>query len=138
MGEGNKSAQTRRPASPNGFAGQAPLLRYEGAERAAPSVAAKQRSLVPLAGSARVRKIKGLSRVLSRDVSIEASKEFLARVPFKPVEHSVYFGRERLGRYSRVASHLYAAFDAQDRLLGQFKQQRMAYVAVSWAAHLKS
>ena len=50
IGRDGSRASLPRPASPSGFAGQAPLLRYEGAGLAAPSVAAKQRSLVPLAG----------------------------------------------------------------------------------------
>jgi hypothetical protein len=50
---------------------------------------------------------------------------------FEPLEHSVYFGRERLGRYSRIGPKLYAAFDADDRLLGKFKRRKDAYAAVS-------
>jgi len=52
---------------------------------------------------------------------------------FDPLEHSVYLGRERLGRYSRIAPKLYAAFDAKDRLLGEFKGRKDAYAAVSIA-----
>jgi hypothetical protein len=44
LNEAEERLQSWRPTSPSGFAGQAPLLRYERAERAAPSVAAKQRS----------------------------------------------------------------------------------------------
>jgi hypothetical protein len=54
---------------------------------------------------------------------------------FEPVEHSVYLGRERLGRYSRIGPKLYAAFDSKDRLLGQFKRRNDAYAAVSIACN---
>ena len=37
-------------------------------------------------------------------------------------EVSVYFGRRRLGRYARVATERYAAFDAMDRPLGNFRK----------------
>lgn len=53
---------------------------------------------------------------------------------FEPLEHSVYLGRERLGRYSRISPKLYAAFDASDRLLGEFKKRKDAYTAVSIAS----
>ena len=52
---------------------------------------------------------------------------------FEPLEHSVYYGRQRLGRYVRIAKKLYAAFDALDRPLGNFKKPRQAYAAVSTA-----
>jgi hypothetical protein len=39
---------------------------------------------------------------------------------FEPLEHSVYVGRQRLGRYERTGKRKYAAFDADDRLLGRF------------------
>jgi hypothetical protein len=48
-----------------------------------------------------------------------------------PTNHSVYFGRRRLGRYSRVAPKLYAAFDAEDHQLGIFRGRRAAYLAIS-------
>jgi hypothetical protein len=34
---------------------------------------------------------------------------------FEPLEHSVYIGRLRLGRYVRVGLSQYAAYDADDR-----------------------
>ena len=49
---------------------------------------------------------------------------------FEALEHSVYSGRQRLGRYCRIAPHLYAAFDAEDRPLGNFEAARVAYAAV--------
>ena len=56
---------------------------------------------------------------------------------FEPVEHSVYLGRERLGRYSRIGPKLYIAFDAKDRLLGEFKRRKDAYAAVSRSARIR-
>ena len=56
---------------------------------------------------------------------------------FEPLEHSVYLGRERLGRYSRIGPKLYAAFDAKDRLLGKFKRRKDAYAAVSLSAQIR-
>ncbi len=49
----------------------------------------------------------------------------LQRPDLEPLEHSVYLGRERLGRYSRIGQELYAAFDAKDRLLGECAKTRM-------------
>jgi hypothetical protein len=66
-------------------------------------------------------------KVLPSD-SIEAQQP-----EFEPVDHSVYLGRERLGRYSRIGPRLYAAFDSKDRLLGQFKTRVNAYAAISIA-----
>ena len=56
------------------------------------------------------------------------------QLEFEPLEHSVYLGRERLGRYSRIGPKLYAAFDAEDRFLGEFKKRKDAYAAVSVAS----
>lgn len=56
---------------------------------------------------------------------------------FEPLEHSVYYGRQRLGRYDRIAKKLYAAFDALDRPLGKFKTRAQAYAAVSAARHVR-
>ncbi|MEJ1937729.1 hypothetical protein WDZ92_46650, partial [Nostoc sp. NIES-2111] len=53
---------------------------------------------------------------------------------FEPLEHSVYCGRQRLGRYSQTGKKSYAAFDARDRFLGQFKSRRAAYAAVGQSA----
>lgn len=60
-----------------------------------------------------------------------ARATILRQPEFEPLEHSVYHGRERLGRYSRIGQKLYAAFDAKDRLLGEFKRRKDAYAAVS-------
>jgi hypothetical protein len=40
--------------------------------------------------------------------------------------YSVYFGRQRLGRYVCVAGRKYAACDANDRLLGHFIKRTFA------------
>jgi hypothetical protein len=49
---------------------------------------------------------------------------------FEPLEHSVYEGRRRLGRYVRIAPTWYAAFDAEDRPLGEFSRPQDACKAV--------
>ena len=53
---------------------------------------------------------------------------------FEPLEHSVYFGRQRLGHYVRVGKRLYAAYGASGRLLGRFKSRKKAWAAISGAA----
>jgi hypothetical protein len=50
---------------------------------------------------------------------------------FEPLEHSVYDGRQRLGHYARIAPTRYAAYDADGRLLGEFKKRKDAYAAVA-------
>ena len=48
---------------------------------------------------------------------------------FAPLEHSVYVGRLRLGRYLRVRVNLYAAYDARNQLLGHFWNRTNALAA---------
>ena len=57
----------------------------------------------------------------------------VSELHFEPVEHSVYSGRERLGRYLRTAPRRFAAYDAADRPLGIFKKQKDACAAISHA-----
>jgi hypothetical protein len=57
---------------------------------------------------------------------------------FEPLEHSVYSGRHRLGRYVRIAARRYAAYDSHDRLLGNFKKRKDAWAAVSLNAERNS
>ena len=52
---------------------------------------------------------------------------------FEPVEHSVYIGRQRLGRYVRVAARRYEAYDVRDRLLGGFAKRTEAMAAIERA-----
>ena len=52
---------------------------------------------------------------------------------FELQEHSVYHGRRRLGRYERVAKQRYAAFDAVDQPLGEFKRRKDAWAAIGRA-----
>jgi len=47
------------------------------------------------------------------------------------LEHTLYEGRRRLGRFERIAATLFAAFDAEDRPLGEFSSLHDAYAAVS-------
>jgi hypothetical protein len=51
-----------------------------------------------------------------------------------PLEHSVYHGRRRLGRYIRIAAKRYAAYDARNRLLGKFKKSKDAWAAIGRAS----
>lgn len=67
-------------------------------------------------------------------VSLEADK----KPDFEPLEHSVYSGRQRLGRYVRIAASRYAAYDFHDRLLGDFKKRKDAWAAVSLDAERSS
>jgi hypothetical protein len=53
---------------------------------------------------------------------------------FPPLDHSVYFGRERLGRYFRASKRIYASYDNDDAHLGNFRSRQAAYQAVSNAA----
>jgi hypothetical protein len=105
--------------------------------------------MVPRGGSVKLAKIKELSGELSRKRPIEAIGEISGNVPpsssgadrpiaakpenpeFEPLEHSVYEGRLRLGRYVRIAPTSYAAFDAEDRSLGEFSRSSDAYAAIA-------
>jgi hypothetical protein len=53
----------------------------------------------------------------------------------KPIEHSLYLGRERLGRYVQIDRRRFAAFDARDRHLGNFRIRKRALAAIrkDWA-----
>jgi hypothetical protein len=76
-----------------------------------------------------MKKPPGIKELCRRDRILQGKQ-----VEFEPLEHSVYLGRERLGRYSRIGPKLYAAFDTDDRLLGEFKRRKDAYAAVSNAS----
>jgi hypothetical protein len=52
----------------------------------------------------------------------------------KPIKHSVYIGRERLGRYVQTDSRNFKAFDAKDRPLGRFRIRARALAAIRKAA----
>ena len=53
----------------------------------------------------------------------------------KPIEHSLYLGRERLGRYVQMGHKRFNAFDALDRPLGKFRIRARALAAIrkAWA-----
>jgi hypothetical protein len=55
----------------------------------------------------------------------------------KPIEHSVYIGRERLGRYVRIDRKKYRAFDANDRPLGSFRVRERALAAIRKALRVR-
>lgn len=67
---------------------------------------------------------------------IEFQSVFAARPKqeFEQLEHSVYEGRRRLGRYVRIAPRWYAAYNAEDRSLGEFPRPQDAYAAVAGIA----
>lgn len=49
---------------------------------------------------------------------------------FDPLEHSVYIGRQYLGRYLRIGVRRFAAYDARDLLLGHFAKRLDALAAI--------
>jgi hypothetical protein len=53
----------------------------------------------------------------------------------KPIQHSLYLGRERLGRYAQTDRKTFKAFDSHDRLLGNFRKRARALAAIrkAWA-----
>lgn len=57
------------------------------------------------------------------------------KASFEPLEHSVYFGRQRLGHYVRISNKAYAAYDTFGRSLGKFKNRKKAWGAISKAAY---
>jgi hypothetical protein len=52
----------------------------------------------------------------------------------KPIEHSVYIGRERLGRYVQTGTKKFEAFDAKDRPLGNFRVRERMLAVIRKAA----
>jgi len=58
-----------------------------------------------------------------------------ATSPFEPIEHSLYFGRLRLGRYIQIAKRRVDAFGPRDEPLGAFKSRVQALTAIRKASH---
>jgi hypothetical protein len=56
------------------------------------------------------------------------------RQKYRPIEHSVYIGRERLGRYVQSGPKKYRAFAANDRPLGNFRVHARVLAAIRKAA----
>ena len=52
---------------------------------------------------------------------------------FEPLNHSVYVGRQFLGRYERVSAKQYAAYGANGRRLGTFGKRSAALAAIGRA-----
>jgi hypothetical protein len=71
------------------------------------------------------RRIRGSADPEQGSILLGADK-----APQKPIEHSVYLGRERLGRYLRIDRKRYKAFDAHDRPLGNFSIRARALAAI--------
>jgi hypothetical protein len=53
---------------------------------------------------------------------------------FEPLFHSVYIGRERLGRYVQTDRNKYKAFDANDQPLGNFRVRARMLTTIRKAA----
>jgi hypothetical protein len=58
----------------------------------------------------------------SHSIELQGVSAAHPKQKFEPLEHSVYIGRRFLGRYERVGKGKFAAFDANDRLLGRFSK----------------
>jgi hypothetical protein len=91
-----------------------------------------------LSASSEIKRLRFSETIGPSDVSPCLSQQVVSpdtssKPDFEALEHSVYCGRQRLGRYSRVAVRLYAAYDAQDCLLGSFKKRKDAWAAISRA-----
>jgi hypothetical protein len=56
------------------------------------------------------------------------------RARAKPIEQSVYIGRERLGRFVQSGPRKYKAFDADDRPLGNFRVCKRMLAAIRRSA----
>jgi len=93
-------------------------------------------SLVGPAGLPLESDINGLERaetVETPDMSPCLSQRKVSRsgtARRKQKEHSVYIGRERLGRYVQTFRKKYRAFDAYDRQLGTFRVRARALAAI--------
>jgi hypothetical protein len=103
-------------------------------------------SLVGPAGLITCKEIKDLSFLETigiPDVSPCLSQAIVSlaadnKLDFEPLEHSVSSGRQRLGRYVRIAARRYAAYDSRDRLLGDFEKRKDAWVVISLNAERNS
>lgn len=56
----------------------------------------------------------------------------------QPIKHSVYIGRQRLGRYQEIVCKRYQAFDADERPLGGFRTRRKALAAIRKTQEIRS
>jgi hypothetical protein len=61
----------------------------------------------------------------------------LPKPKFKPLFHSVYIGRERLGRYVQSDRNKYQAFDANDDPLGNFRVRAKMLAAIHKASRAR-
>jgi hypothetical protein len=72
---------------------------------------------------------------MTRPRPVSKKSGLKAPVRRKPIEHSLYFGRERLGRYVKVDRKTFKAFDSKNRRLGTFRTRAKALAAIrkAWA-----
>lgn len=87
-------------------------------------------------GEAHTNQANGLAADLGKSTSIETQRVSDARPKpkFDSLEHSVYLGRQRLGRYVQTDRKKFKAFDANDRLLGNFRIRNRMLAAIRKAA----
>jgi hypothetical protein len=55
-------------------------------------------------------------------------------MPFEPLERSVYFGREHLGRFVQTGKAQFEVFDAAGRRLGGVRSTAAALAAIDKSA----
>jgi hypothetical protein len=82
-----------------------------------------------------IKHLSGLETLKILDVSRCLSQAIVStRAAFKPVNGSVYVGRLRLGKLTQIEQRKFCAFDADDRLLGNFRIRARALKAIRKAA----
>ena len=77
----------------------------------------------------------GLARHLGKSSCVEYQSVSapLPKPKFEPLFHSVYIGRDRLGRYVQADRNRYKAFDANDKPLGNFRVRARVLAAIDKA-----
>jgi hypothetical protein len=71
--------------------------------------------------------------IRSQNSAATSATQNIAARP-KTIQHAVYIGRERLGRYVQVGPRKYKAFDAKDQPLGNFRVRARVLAAIRKAA----
>lgn len=61
---------------------------------------------------------------------MKSKPQILPELAEEPREYSVYFGRDRLGRYVQLDKKLFDAFGKDDRFLGTFRKEKEARKAI--------
>lgn len=86
-------------------------------------------------GRRELANINGLAGNLGKSncVEYQSISAPLPKPKFEPLFHSVYIGRERLGRYVQADRNRYKAFDANDKPLGNFRVRARVLAAIDKA-----